>query len=116
MTILEHPTASVDESADVEIDAWGAVEAITALLATAAAGDLEPRLPDLGDDPRLVAVRVAVNGLLDRTDAYVRESSASLSAAADKRFHRRFLVRGMQGSFRIGAETINAATSSMARP
>ncbi|TQK71072.1 methyl-accepting chemotaxis protein [Nocardioides sp. SLBN-35] len=91
-----------------------ALTAVTAVCRSAAAGDLEPRVPVLGDDPELVAARSAVNDLLDRTDAYVRESSASLEFAAEGRFYRRFLVRGMLGSFKAGAVTINTAIGAMA--
>ena len=80
----------------------------------AAGGDLEPRVPHLGDEPEVREVRDALNGLLDLTDAYVRESSASLSYASTQRFYRRFLRRGMKGSFAQGASTINEAIDAMA--
>ncbi len=80
----------------------------------AAGGDLEPRVPHLGDEPEVREVRDALNGLLDLTDAYVRESSASLSYASTQRFYRRFLRRGMKGSFAQGATTINEAIDAMA--
>ncbi len=48
-----------------------------------------------------------LNRLLDVVDAFVREAAASLSAAAEHRFHRQFLLRGMPGTFRDGARTIN---------
>ncbi|WP_110206018.1 methyl-accepting chemotaxis protein [Nocardioides daejeonensis] len=92
-----------------------ALAEITQVCSAAARGDLEPRVPTLGDDPELVRARDAINHLLDLTDAYVRESSASLSAASHSEFHRRFLQRGMLGSFRAGAGTINQAIDSMAQ-
>ncbi|GAA0801620.1 hypothetical protein Sya03_06870 [Spirilliplanes yamanashiensis] len=79
----------------------------------AAAGDLEARLPAIGDSPAAIEARSAVNALLDVTDAFVRESGAALSAAAEGRFHRRFLTRGMLGSFRHAASTIGAANDAM---
>lgn len=90
-----------------------AFAAITAVCEAAARGDLEPRVSHLGDDPEFRAVRVAINNLLDLTDAFVREASASLEFASDARFFRKFLVRGMLGSFRSGAITINDATATM---
>lgn len=80
----------------------------------AAEGDFEVRVPTLGDDPALADVRNSVNLLLDRTDAMLRESAACLVAAGAGRFHRRFLVRGMAGSFRFTAAAINEASSAMA--
>lgn len=81
----------------------------------AAEGDLEARVPLLpGTSEQVGQLRRAVNLLLDRTDAYVRESGASLQAAAEGRFYRRFLLDGTQGVFRAGAQTINSATAAMA--
>lgn len=91
-----------------------ALRAVTQVARAACRGDLEPRVEPLGEDADLVAVRGALNELLDRTDAYVRESSASLEFASRSQFYRRFLVRGMTGSFRAGAQTINHAISAMA--
>ncbi len=47
----------------------------------AAAGDLEARLPSLGASEQAIAARTALNGLLDNTDAFVREAGAALEAA-----------------------------------
>lgn len=101
----------VDEAAQYR----AALAAVTAVCEAAARGDLEPRVHHLGDDPALVAVRQALNSLLDRTDAFVREASTSLEFASEAKFYRKFLVRGMLGSFHSGAVTINDATSAMAR-
>ena len=81
-----------------------------------ASGDLEARVPrPAGNVAEISAVRNALNHLIDVTDAFVREAGASLTAASDGRYHREFLVRGMPGAFRRGAETINTARDSMAR-
>jgi methyl-accepting chemotaxis protein len=90
-----------------------AVAALTTTLAGVAAGDLEVRVPPLGDLPALVGLRSNLNLGLDVMDAFVRESGSSLAAAADGRFHRQFLVRGMPGTFRDGAQRINAARDTM---
>ena len=78
-----------------------------------AEGDFEARLPSLSDDQDAVAARNAVNQLIDVADAFVRESSAVLTAAAEGRFHRRFLPSGMLGMYRQAAATINVAGDSM---
>jgi len=111
---VNHATEPAVDAAAELAQCRAALRAIADVCRAAACGDLEPRVPVLGDDPDLLAVREALNGLLDLTDAYVRESSASLSFASDARFYRRFLVRGMRGSFRSGAETINEAIATMA--
>ena len=78
-----------------------------------ASGDLEVRLLgcDTGGDIQRAAR--GLNHLLDVTDAFVREAKASLDAASQGRFHRRFLVRGMPGSFRQAAMAINGASDEM---
>lgn len=91
-----------------------ALRAITNICTSASRGDLDARVPYLGDDAELSDARNALNHLLDLVDAYVRESSASLEAARAKRFYRKFLEQGMPGSFGNGAHIINAATSGMA--
>jgi methyl-accepting chemotaxis protein len=81
-----------------------------------AEGDLEARagaVPGAEDVPYALELRAVLNRLLDRTDAYVRESAASLQAASEGRFHRRFLSSGLAGVFRTGAETINRVSGVM---
>ena len=83
----------------------------------AAEGDLEVRVahvPGTEEIEDVLEVRRSINRMLDRTDGYVRESSASLQAAAEGRFHRRFLLAGTTGGYRSGAEAINRATAAMA--
>jgi methyl-accepting chemotaxis protein len=92
-----------------------ALRAIAAVCARAARGDLEARVEDLGDDPDTMAIRDAVNQLLDLTDAFVRESCAALEHASNGRFYRRVLTHGFVGTFWRSASTINASTHSMQR-
>jgi methyl-accepting chemotaxis protein len=80
---------------------------------SAAQGDLEPRLlhaPKTGDIGRLLH---SINHMLDMTDAFVRESGATLDHAARGQFFRRVLLRGMRGSFKQASQRINKATEEM---
>jgi methyl-accepting chemotaxis protein len=96
-----------------ELDAHRAgVAALDAALAAAEQGDLEARVPAL-DAPELAVLRGRVNRVLDLVDAYVRESSAALGAAAEGRYHRAFLTRGMPGALREGAERFDVARLAM---
>jgi methyl-accepting chemotaxis protein len=90
-----------------------ALDRIAAFCDRLAAGDLEDRLPVLPGDPAVQHARVALNRVADLVDAYVRESRASLTAAGEGRFHRRFLRRGMPGAFRDGAAQIDAARAGL---
>lgn len=97
-----------------ELDSYRrAVAALSAAFARVADGDLEVRVDPLDGPPELAALRDDVNRSLDVMDAFVRESGASLTAAAEGRFHRQFLVRGMPGTFRDGAQRINTARDTM---
>ena len=100
---------------DAELTRYRAAMAkVAAVCREAAQGNLEPRLPDLGIGDANEA-RLAINHLLDMTDAFLREAGAASESASEKRFHRRFLVRGMLGAFQSGAAKINAATGMLER-
>ncbi len=90
-----------------------AIQVMGQVLERAAAGDLEVRVPDLSATPGFVEFADRLNHLLDVMDAFVRESGDALSAAADGRYHRRFLVQGMPGAFRLGASRIDDARATM---
>ncbi len=72
-------------------------------------GNLEARIVGWQEHEEHSETLKAINYLLDITDAYVREAGASLKAAELGQYHRRFLRRGMRGSFAAGAEVINQA-------
>ncbi|GAA1890516.1 methyl-accepting chemotaxis protein [Lapillicoccus jejuensis] len=94
------------------------VHQLTQDLSAAARGDLEARVVSVeGSDavPELVQLRDAANRVLDVSDAFVREASASLTSASEGRFHRKVLLTGLPGSFRRGASTINDARDAMRR-
>ncbi|MEU2350125.1 methyl-accepting chemotaxis protein [Modestobacter sp. NPDC049651] len=82
----------------------------------AAAGDLEARssaVPGSAEVPELVELRHSVNALLDVSDTFVREAGAALTSAAEGRFHRRVLRRGLPGAYRRGAGILNQAGEVM---
>ena len=90
-----------------------ALALIARVCEAAAAGDFEQRVPVLGEQPAAERARDAVNNLLDVTDAFVRESGAALAAAAEGRFHRQFLTRGMRGAYRNAARQISQSSGKM---
>lgn len=96
-------------------DAVDLAQEVTAVARAAAAGDLEPRVLHIPDRDPLSELALAVNAMLDTVDAYVREAGATLSAASERRFYRRFMLRGMPGTFRRGAETITHASGVLAQ-
>jgi methyl-accepting chemotaxis protein len=100
-----------------ELEAYrAAIVAIARVCQQAGLGDSEARIGQLpGEDQYadLATIRQGINHLLDMSDAFIREASASLTSAVEGRYHRRFLERGMLGMFRTGARAINAARDSM---
>ncbi|WP_241037338.1 methyl-accepting chemotaxis protein [Blastococcus litoris] len=92
------------------------VRRLTETCEAAARGDLEARSrpdPQAGTVPELRALHHALNRVLDVSDAFVRESSAALTSAAEGRFHRRLLEGGLLGAFRASATDINGARTAM---
>ena len=81
----------------------------------AASGDLEVRIFRDREQGRLGAIQKSVNDMLDITDAFVREASASMEYASQGKHFRKILARGLLGSFRRSAVTINAGTDSLGR-
>ncbi|MEU8658127.1 methyl-accepting chemotaxis protein, partial [Actinoplanes philippinensis] len=73
------------------------------------------RVPRLGDSEALAEARSAINELLDRTDAFVREAGAASAAGAAGHFYRRFLSGGMGGAYRRAAEEIGRSGDAMSR-
>ncbi|MEU8236687.1 methyl-accepting chemotaxis protein [Actinoplanes missouriensis] len=99
------PIASLDD----------AVRVVTDVCDRARCGDMEARVPPLGDAPEAAGLRTAVNGLLDQVDAFVREAGAASAAAAEGRFHRRFLDQGLTGVYRAAARQITRSNQVMSR-
>ncbi|MFN8075742.1 MAG: methyl-accepting chemotaxis protein [Kineosporiaceae bacterium] len=102
----------------VERDAaLAAIAVLTETCERVAAGDLEARLMKVQvggiPDETEAALRSAFNSMLDVMDAYMRESSAAITAASEKRFYRRLLEPGLRGSFLDGARIIETGRVAM---
>ncbi len=104
ITELEAETASYRETLD----------RMAVVCQAAAKGDLEVRISGFDADARGADSMHALNQLLDMTDAYVRESRGTLKAASEGRFYRRFMARGLRGSFAQGAMDIDQTRAMMA--
>ena len=105
---------SVDERAELESYRYW-IKKMANVCEAASQGDLEARLLHIDIDGDLERALRSVNGLLDYTDAFVRESKASLTAAANGKFFRKVLLKGMLGSFKQASEVINSAGEKMKR-
>lgn len=79
---------------------------------SAGLGDFEKRINartrgDLGD------LIFAINDLIDRIDAFMREAAASMEYASRHMFFRRIIETGMVGVFLEASRTINVASQVM---
>ncbi len=77
-------------------------------------GDFVARIIGINEkDGDLAALCLAINRMIDRTDAYVRESTASLDYVSRNKYFRRIQEKGMVGAFLTATRAINSATQSM---
>ncbi|MEZ6212380.1 MAG: methyl-accepting chemotaxis protein [Phycisphaerales bacterium] len=79
----------------------------------ASQGNLEVRILGIDPEHEMAPMLFALNHLLDMSDAFVREATASLSYAGQGKFFRRVLPEGMLGTFANAARTINETTDRM---
>ena len=80
------------------------LEELTAALAR---GELEKRSILFKTRGPVLQTANNVNDLLDRTEAFMRESMDMLKAVNEGRYYRRISTTGLQGEFRIRADIIN---------
>jgi methyl-accepting chemotaxis protein len=90
------------------------VECVVEVTSEAANGNLEARLLHSDTSGPLHTIAVAVNHLLDMTDAFLREAGAALEYASRGKYFRRVILRGMRGTFRHKSQLINQATETIA--
>ena len=77
-------------------------------------GNFEARYIDIREGGELRELLLRLNGSIDRTDAFVRESGASMRAVSRNKYFRRIVEDGMEGSYLQSARTINSAAVGMA--
>lgn len=76
-------------------------------------GDFEARLIGYRDGGRLLQMQNRFNDMIDRCDAFVRESSAAMAAIRDDKYYRHILPQGLRGSLLIASRTINEAMQAI---
>ncbi len=95
--------------------AGAAVAQLAEVNRAVARGDFEARVIGIREGGGLGELMHATNDAIDRTDAFVREATASMKYVSEHKYFRRIVERGMQGGFLLAGRTINAATDSIAR-
>ena len=74
-------------------DPKSAISKAVTVCEAVAAGDFEARIIDITEKGEAGRLLHAINRLIDRSDAYVRESRASLEYVAANKYFRRISVR-----------------------
>ena len=76
-------------------------------------GDFEARITRIDQYGELAPLFNAINNMIDRSDAYIRESSAAMSHVAEKKYFRKILLNGLSGAYKNGTEIINNSIVEM---
>lgn len=77
-------------------------------------GEFESRIKDIAQEEGLERqLCLKVNEMIDRADAYVRESTACLRYIAENKYFRRISPEGMQGAYGYATYKINQAADSV---
>lgn len=92
-----------------------ALRKIVDVCKAASDGNFEARIIDIPGSGEMAELMHAINLLIDRTDAYVRESKACLDYVSRNQHFRLIEEKGMVGSFAEAAKSINCATMSIKR-
>jgi methyl-accepting chemotaxis protein len=79
----------------------------------AAAGDFEARMLNINAGGDLGELFNSINDLIDRCDAYIRESAAAMEHVGENMYFRRIIETGMQGSFLTASQSVNGALGAM---
>ena len=76
-------------------------------------GNFEARLTNVTEGGDVGELMFAIDDMIDRADAYVRESAASLGYVAENKYFRRILEKGMTGNFLNASRAVNAAAGAI---
>ncbi|MBL1419498.1 MAG: methyl-accepting chemotaxis protein [Alphaproteobacteria bacterium] len=87
-----------------------AISRATQVCIAVANGDFEARILDITEKGQLGELMHSINLLVDRTDAYLRESKACMEYVARNQHFRLIAEKGMVGAFQSAAQSINTAT------
>lgn len=84
-----------------------AIRRAAAIVKAVAEGDFEKRIIGVSSDPEIAEMELAINRLVDRTDAYLRESQTCVEYVRRNKHYRLIPETGMVGAFRSAARAVN---------
>ena len=76
-------------------------------------GDFEQRIIGIDPQDKHAELYNAINRMIDRADAYVRESTACLDYVSERKYFRRIAERGMVGGYATATRSFNNALQIM---
>lgn len=76
-------------------------------------GDFEARICDITETGEAGLMLNLINRLIDRSDAYIRESRAALEHMASGKYYRRISQKGMPGAFGEASQAANNAMDTI---
>lgn len=76
-------------------------------------GNFEARILGIDSTGDLGEMLHAINDVIDRSDAYIRESTACLEHAKDGKYYRKLIETSMLGSFHRATQSINSSLDAM---
>jgi methyl-accepting chemotaxis protein len=109
------PAVAPVAAENAEGDAARVLERINRVCREIGKGNFEARLVNIAESGPLADAQHAVNDMIDRCDAFMREASAAMEAVRNHKYYRRILREGLHGSLDIAAESINGATAAIER-
>ena len=84
-----------------------AIRRAARIVKAVAEGDFEQRIIGVSSDPEVAEMEIAINLLIDRTDAYLRESQTCVEYVRKNKHFRLIPETGMVGSYRAAARAVN---------
>lgn len=89
------------------------LEEVMTVCSDVAVGKFESRIMNRVDTGNIRDMQYAINDMIDRCDAFVREASATMSAVRDNKYYRTIRPEGLHGALGNGARIINDATRTI---
>ena len=78
----------------------------TALCTTVAGGNFHERLVGIREGGEVDEVAHAINDLIDRADAFIRETVATIDCVLANKYYRRVIETGLRGAFLNSSRSI----------
>jgi len=76
-------------------------------------GDFEARAADFTEFGEVRDLMISLNHMIDRTDAFMREAAASMTAIQNNQYYRRIQPGGLNGAYLHNAEIMNEAIGTI---